>query len=147
MPDAEMPRADAPAERSPGFVPGMSATSPIGDLDEREPPPAMVSFLTTEHFVLATARSAGISETNGRAAVFLASVSSGLVALAFIGQISRLGTAFFVFGLVVLPALAFLGVTTFERAIKNGVEDVESVRRINRVRQFYFDAYPACDDT
>jgi len=86
--------------------------------------PAVVTFMTTEHFVLQTARSAGITETNGRAGFYLAAVSSGLIALAFIGQLSRLGTAFYVFGLVLLPTLAFVGVTTFERALRNGVEDV-----------------------
>jgi hypothetical protein len=49
--------------------------------------------MTTEHFVLQTARSAGIAEVNGRAGFYLAAVSSGLIALAFIGQLSRLGTA------------------------------------------------------
>ena len=47
--------------------------------------PLMVTVMTTEHFVLQTARSAGISEVNGRAAFYLAAVSSGLIALAFIG--------------------------------------------------------------
>jgi hypothetical protein len=56
--------------------------------------PAVVTFVTTEHFVLQTARSAGITEVNGRASIYLAAVSSGLIALAFIGQLSRLGTAF-----------------------------------------------------
>jgi hypothetical protein len=102
----------------------------------------VVTFLTTEHFVLQTAWSAGISETSGRAGVYLAAVSSGLIALAFIGQLSRLGTAFYVFGLVLLPTLAFVGVTTFERALRNGVEDVQLAGRINRIRQFYFDAAP-----
>ena len=104
--------------------------------------PAVVTFMTTEHFVLQTARSAGITETNGRAGFYLAAVSSGLIALAFIGQLSRLGTAFYVFGLVLLPTLAFVGVTTFERALRNGVEDVQLAGRINRIRQFYFDAAP-----
>ena len=104
--------------------------------------PAVVTFMTTEHFVLQTARSAGITETNGRAGFYLAAVSSGLIALAFIGQLSRLGTAFYVFGLVLLPTLAFIGVTTFERALRNGVEDVALAGRINRIRQFYFDAAP-----
>ena len=105
-------------------------------------PPMVVTFMTTEHFVLQTARSAGISETVGRAAIYLATVSSGLVALAFIGQLSRLGAAFYVFGLVLLPTLAFVGVATFERAVRNGVEDVQMAGRINRIRQFYFDAAP-----
>src|SRR5215471_8683633 len=98
--------------------------------------------MTTEHFVLQTARSAGIAELNGRAGFYLAAVSSGLIALAFIGQLSRLGTGFYVFGLVLLPTLAFVGVTTFERALRNRVEDVELAGRINRIRQFYFDAAP-----
>jgi hypothetical protein len=102
----------------------------------------VVTFMTTEHFVLATARSAGISETNGRAAIYLAAVSSGLIALAFTGQLSRLGAAFYVFGLVLLPTLTFVGVMTFDRALRNGVEDVQLAERINRIRQFYFDAAP-----
>ena len=104
--------------------------------------PAAVTVMTTEHFVLQTARSAGIAEVNGRAGFYLAAVSSGLIALAFIGQLSRLGTAFYVFGLAVLPTLAFVGVTTFERALRNGVEDVQLAGRINQIRQFYFDTAP-----
>ena len=104
--------------------------------------PAVVTVMTTEHFVLQTARSAGIAEVNGRAGFYLAAVSSGLIALAFIGQLSRLGTAFYVFGLAVLPTMAFVGVTTFERALPNGVEDFQLAGRINRIRQFYFDAAP-----
>jgi hypothetical protein len=104
--------------------------------------PMVVTVMTTEHFVLQTARSAGITETVGRAAIYLAAVSSGLIALAFVGQLSRLGTAFYVFGLVLLPTLAFVGVTTFDRALRNGVEDVQLAERINRIRQFYFDVAP-----
>jgi len=104
--------------------------------------PAAVTFVTTEHFVLQTARSAGIAELNGRAGFYLAAVSSGLIALAFIGQLSRLGTAFYTFGLILLPTLAFTGVTTFERALRNGVEDVQLAWRINQIRQFYFDTAP-----
>jgi hypothetical protein len=89
--------------------------------------PMVVTFMTTEHFVLQTARSAGITETVGRAAIYLAAVSSGLVALAFTGQLSRLGAAFYVFGLVLLLTLAFVGLTTFDRALHNAVEDVQLV--------------------
>ena len=102
----------------------------------------VVTVMTTEHFVLQTARSAGITETVGRAAIYLTAVSSGLIALAFVGQLSRLGAAFYVFGLVLLPTLAFVGVTTFDRALRNGVEDVQLAERIDRIRQFYFDAAP-----
>ncbi len=44
------------------------------------------TFLTTEHFVLQTARAATIAEANGRASVFLGVVSAALVALGFAGQ-------------------------------------------------------------
>src|SRR5215472_1329352 len=103
---------------------------------------ATVTFVTTEHFVLQTARSAGIAELNGRAGFYLATVSSGLIALPFTGQLSRLGTAFYVFGLVLLPTLTFVGVTTFERAVRNRVEDAQLAGRINQIRQYYFDAAP-----
>ena len=45
--------------------------------------------LVTEHFVLGSARSATITEANGRAAIYLSVVSSGLVAFGFFAQGSR----------------------------------------------------------
>jgi len=50
--------------------------------------------MTTEHLVLQRARPAGISEVNGRVGFCPAAVSSGLIAPAFIGQLSRLSTGF-----------------------------------------------------
>ncbi len=52
------------------------------------------TFATTEHFNLQTARAQTVSEANGRASIDLAALSSSLIALAFIGQMSRLGVAF-----------------------------------------------------
>ena len=51
-----------------------------------------VTFASTEHFNLQTARALTVSESNGRASIYLAALSSNLIALAFIGQMSRLGT-------------------------------------------------------
>jgi hypothetical protein len=108
----------------------------------KAPAPAAVSFVTTEHFVLEGARSATIAESNGRASVFLGSVSGGLIALGFIGQASHLGTAFYAFGLIILPTLAFLGFTTFHRVFQAGEEDARCAQRIANLRAFYFDAAP-----
>jgi len=119
------------------------AVERIDHPDESELSPAAVTFMTTEHFVLQTARSATIAETNGRTALFLSSVSSVLVALAFFGQVSRLGTAFFVLALVVLPPLFFVGLVTFERAIQTSIEEVTYLRRIARIRRFYLDTAPS----
>ena len=55
------------------------------------------TFATTEHFNLQTARSLTVSEANGRASIYLAALSSNLIALAFIAQVSGLGGAFHAF--------------------------------------------------
>jgi hypothetical protein len=52
------------------------------------------TFATTEHFNVQTARAMTVSKANGRASIFLAALSSNLIALAVIGQMSRLGVAF-----------------------------------------------------
>ncbi|MFL5863871.1 MAG: hypothetical protein ACJ780_24370 [Solirubrobacteraceae bacterium] len=49
------------------------------------------TFATTEHFNLQISRAQTVSEANGRANIYLAALSSNLIALAFIGQMSRLG--------------------------------------------------------
>ena len=56
-----------------------------------------IQILTTEQFTLQGARANTVSETNGRIAIFLAMVSSTLIALAFVGQMSSLSLAFQVF--------------------------------------------------
>jgi hypothetical protein len=106
----------------------------------RDDPQAAVAFVTTEHFNLASARAATISETNGRASIFLGSVSASLVAFAFAAQTSR--TALYTFGLVLFPVLVFLGLTTFERVLQTSIDDTVYLRRMNRLRRFYFDAAP-----
>ena len=102
----------------------------------------LVSIMTTEHYNLQTARSMTISEANGRASLFVGAVSSGLVALAFVGQISHLGTAFFVFSLVVLPTLFLMGLITFERVLQSGTADMMYAREINRIRHLYLEYAP-----
>ena len=103
---------------------------------------AAVTFATTEHFTLQTARSTTVTEASSRALGFLAVLSSSLIALAFIGQMSELGTAFYAFGLVLLPALSFIGLVTFQRLAQITSEDIAYARRIARVREFYVDVAP-----
>jgi hypothetical protein len=109
---------------------------------EGEPRPAAVTFVTTEHFVLQGARAATIAESNGRANMFLAAVSGGLVALGLVATASSLGAAFYGFGLVLLPTLAFVGLVTFGRALQSGLEDTEYARRIGLLRGYYFENAP-----
>ena len=56
---------------------------------DKEAQQQILQFMTTEHFTLQTARSATIAEANGRCALFMGSVSSAVVAVAFIGQASK----------------------------------------------------------
>jgi hypothetical protein len=74
--------------------------------------------------------------------MFLSSVSGGLIALGLVATATRLGTAFYAFGLVLLPLLAFVGLVTFERTLRSGVEDHGYARRIARLRAYYFDQTP-----
>ena len=101
-----------------------------------------VTMATTEHFNLQTARAATISEANGRASIYLAAVSSNLIALAFIGQMSRLGSAFYAFSLLLLPVLAFVGVVTFQRLVQSSLEDIAYAQRIARLRNLYVAVAP-----
>jgi hypothetical protein len=99
------------------------------------PPPAAVSFVTTEHFTLQGARSSTIAEATGRASMFLGAVSGGLVGLG-------LGATFYAFGLILLPTLAFVGLVTFSRALQSGIEDYNYAHPIARLRGYYFQYAP-----
>ena len=110
--------------------------------DEGDPRSAAVTFVTTEHFVLQGARAATIAESNGRANMFLAAVSGGVVALGLVATASSLGSAFYAFGLVLLPTLAFIGLVTFGRTLQSSREDSEYARRIALLRSFYFEQAP-----
>jgi len=103
---------------------------------------AFLTILTTEHYNLQSARFATISDSNGRASLFLGSVSSSLVALAFIGQAAQFGEAFRVFGLVLFPMLGVLGLFTFKRVLQSAVDDIVYDFGINLIRHFYAEMAP-----
>jgi hypothetical protein len=102
-------------------------------------PQQLLSALTTEHFTLQGARSQTVSESSSRASLYLFAVSSTLVALGFIGQISQIGDAFTVFALTVLPTLYVLGLFTFVRLVQSVAEDFQYGRAINRIRHYYLE--------
>jgi hypothetical protein len=102
-------------------------------------PQQLLTTLTTEHFTLQGARSQTVSESASRASLYLFSVSSTLVALGFIGQISTVGDAFKVFALTVLPTLYALGLFTFVRLVQSVNEDFQYGRAINRIRHHYLE--------
>ena len=112
------------------------------DQADGDPRPAVVTFVTTEHFTLQGARSSTISESTTRASVFLGAVSGGLIALGLVATAARTGAAFYTFGLILLPTLAFVGLATFHRVLQTGIEDPAYARRIAQLRDYYLDHAP-----
>jgi hypothetical protein len=100
--------------------------------------PAVLTVLTTEHFALQGGRGSTVSESGTRSALFVGAVSSGLVALGFVGQGGEDRDTFNWFALVLLPTLYLLGLFTFVRLVQNSIEDIFLGRAINRIRQYYF---------
>jgi hypothetical protein len=111
-----------------------------------ETSPTLVSIMTTEYYTLQMGRAMTVADANGRASLFLSAVSTSLIALAFVGGMSHsstgLGQAFYVFGLVLLPSLLFLGLVTFERVLQSAIEDAVYARGSNRIRHLYADLAP-----
>jgi hypothetical protein len=98
---------------------------------------ALLTALTTEHFTLQGARSAMVSESSARMALYFGALSASLVSLGFVAQTSASGAAFRVFALVVLPTVFALGVLVFARLVQTTLEDIHYGRAINRIRNYY----------
>jgi hypothetical protein len=99
-------------------------------------------FLTTEHFVLQTARTGTIQEAIGRANLFIASVSSAAVALGFVAQVTEMGEAFLFFALIILPSLYFIGIVSFVRSVQVAIEDMVHARGMARIRRYFVERSP-----
>src|SRR3954469_3342266 len=99
--------------------------------------PQLLTALTTEHFTLEGARSRTMNESAARASLYIVAVSSTLVALGFVTQLSGIGDVFNVFALTVLPTLYALGSVTFVRLVECSAEDFRYGMAINRIRSHY----------
>ena len=102
-----------------------------------------VSALTTEQFNLQTARMGTIAEANGRATLYLSTLSSAVIAIAFVGQANQLGDPFYLFALVVLPPVFLLGVFSFLRLVQTSIEDIVYAVGSFRIRQYFLGLDPA----
>jgi hypothetical protein len=97
----------------------------------------LLTALTTEHFTLQGARAQTMSESSSRASLYVFSVSSVLIAIGFISQVSEIGDLFNTFALTVLPTLYALGAITFVRLVECAAEDFRYGMAINRIRGYY----------
>jgi hypothetical protein len=107
--------------------------------DDTEGQQALLTALTTEHFTLQGARSQTVGESAARSSLYMFSVSSTLIALGFVSQVSAGGDVFQMFTLTVLPTLFFLGLFTFARLVQSSIEDIRYGRAINRIRHYYLE--------
>jgi hypothetical protein len=115
-------------------------------MEEPTDPPTRqmaLSALTTEQFNLQTARMGTIAEANGRSALYLGTLSSTVIAIAFIGQASQLGDAFYLFALTLLPPVFLLGLFTYLRLVQTSIEDLVYAVGSLRIRQFFLRLDPA----
>jgi hypothetical protein len=71
---------------------------------------SVVQFMTTEHFTLQTARTVANAEISARLQLYMTTLSSAIIALALVAQLSELGRAFVGFALVLLPVVYLLEV-------------------------------------
>jgi hypothetical protein len=103
-------------------------------MDDKERRAAVLSALTTEHFVLQTAASATVTESASRASIYILALSSSLVAMGFAVQSPA---AFAPFIASVLPAVFVLGLFTIVRLVDITVESQQYLRGIARIRGCY----------
>ena len=100
---------------------------------------AFMTALVTEHFVLQGARGQTTGEMMGRAALYLATVSSTLIALGFV---ARDRSAFVPFAAAVIPSLLILGEFTFIRLVAASIEDLQYLYAIQQIRSYYRSLVP-----
>jgi hypothetical protein len=106
----------------------------MADTTERQ---ALLTTLTTEHFTLQGARASVVGKTGARSSLYLSAVSSALIALGFVAQVSKIGETFRLFALAILPVLFFLGLVTYVRLLEKAIEEIYYARAINRIRSYY----------
>ena len=106
-----------------------------------------LTVLTTEHYTLQSARQACLQDMQGRATLFLYSVSAVLVALGFMASASGSRERFIAFTVTLLSALWVLGILTFLRIGQLAVEDTIIVFGISRIRHRYVELQPALEGT
>jgi hypothetical protein len=103
----------------------------------------VMQFMTTEHFTLQTARAVVNAEISARLQLYMTTLSSAIIALALVAQVSgALGRAFQAFALVLLPVVYFLGLVTLARLLQAAAEWRTYGQGMNRIRHWYLEVAP-----
>ncbi len=102
-----------------------------------------LTALTTEHFNLQSARTGTISEANGRSTLYLGTLSSAVIALAFARRGDDLDDTFYLFALTLLVPVFLLGVFTYLRLVQTFIEDLVYTTASLRIRELFVHLDPA----
>lgn len=102
-----------------------------------------LQILTTEHWSLLSTRAVTWNEAFSRATMFLSALSGAVVALALVAGTTSFDNGFLTFASFLLPAVLFVGVSTFRRLVEINREDVGWVIGMNRLRHAYLEAAPS----
>jgi hypothetical protein len=100
-------------------------------MDEHGRQQAVMSALTTKHFVLQSAASATVAESGTRATLYVLALSNSLVALGFSVQSAH---SFLVIASVTIPTVFVLGVFTVVRLVATSVQNLLCLRGILNVQ-------------
>ncbi|HEY3165252.1 MAG TPA: hypothetical protein VGJ71_12880 [Candidatus Limnocylindrales bacterium] len=126
-----------PAEPAPapvvGSVSPASASTPVQ---------IRLQILSTEHWSLLASRSLAWNEVFARAGMYLSTLSGAMVALGLIAGADGFHDAFFVFALVLLPVVEFIGIGTWIRMGVSNYHDAMTIFGMNRIRGAYLEIAP-----
>ncbi len=103
-------------------------------MNEQAERAALLSALTTEHFVLQTANNSTYSEASARSTLYVTALSSTLVAMGFAASSAELLVPF---AAISLPAVFLLGIFTVVRLVESALESMQYLTGIARIRGCY----------
>ena len=88
-------------------------------MDDQSEHGALLTALTTEHFVLQTANNSTYAEASARSSLYVMALSSSVVAMGFAADSTDL---LIPFAAISLPAVFFLGIFTIVRLVESALE-------------------------
>jgi hypothetical protein len=103
-------------------------------MDDQSERTALLSALTTEHFVLQTANNSTYAEASARSTLYVMALSSSLVAMGFVAGSTDLLVPF---AAISLPAIFVLGIFTVVRLVESALESMQYLTGIARIRGYY----------
>jgi hypothetical protein len=105
-------------------------------------PDRMNTYMTTEHFTLQGARSIINAEITSRITIYFTTLSSVIIAAAFVAQIAERNQIFVLFGSLAFPLVILLGFFSAGRLAVLVSMDAVYIRAINRIRHYYVQSAP-----